>query len=219
MSISILKSHPDTINTPDVSYDVTYEGAVLQTFERNGYDDSDFIAIVWDEAEGRTRNVEYATTRGWTYANSAVVDATPDVLAKAQAYLRECAVNALVAHEAALARLATPGKLVRILPTPTGRDRRSRGQVLPAGSTGYVAAREVDVYNTPRYAAKYGHLEAFKVALQYEGRMVWLPEDAVEVVDPEAYEIDRATAEARVPAAERFTNFHTAVPGYINMVG
>ncbi len=59
----------------------THKGLVLSLGERNGYDDSDFYAIVWDEAEGQTKQVPYATTRGWTYPNWAGVDATPEVLA------------------------------------------------------------------------------------------------------------------------------------------
>jgi hypothetical protein len=63
----------------------TYAGAVLDTYERNGYDDSDFYAIVWDDPTQSIKTVEYATTRGWTYANSAKVDATAEVTAKAKA--------------------------------------------------------------------------------------------------------------------------------------
>ena len=33
-------------------HEVSYEGAVLSTGEVNGYDDSDFYAVVWDEASG-----------------------------------------------------------------------------------------------------------------------------------------------------------------------
>ena len=55
----------------------SYVGAVLETYERNGYDDSDFLAVVWDGEQVTTR--EYASTRGWTYHNAASVDATPQV--------------------------------------------------------------------------------------------------------------------------------------------
>jgi len=33
----------------------TYADAVLQTWEHNGYNDSDWFAAVWDEAEQRDR--------------------------------------------------------------------------------------------------------------------------------------------------------------------
>lgn len=65
----------------------TYEGAVLRLRERNGYDDSDFYALVWDEEQQATREIMYATTRGWTYHNGASIDATHDVIEKAVAYM------------------------------------------------------------------------------------------------------------------------------------
>lgn len=69
--------------------EITYAGAVLATGEHNYHDDSDFYAVVWDAAEGRVREVEYATTRGWTYHNGADIDATDDVKAAALAWYRE----------------------------------------------------------------------------------------------------------------------------------
>ncbi|QDN94948.1 hypothetical protein FNV58_01050 (plasmid) [Streptomyces sp. RLB1-9] len=67
----------------------TYEGAVLRLRERNGYDDSDFYALVWDEEQQRVREIQYATTRGWTYHNGASIDATHEVIAKAVAQMTE----------------------------------------------------------------------------------------------------------------------------------
>lgn len=65
----------------------TYEGAVLRLRERNGYDDSDFYALVWDEEQQATREIMYATTRGWTYHNGANIDATHEVIEKAVAHM------------------------------------------------------------------------------------------------------------------------------------
>ena len=65
----------------------TFAGCVLCTREYNGPDDSDFYAVVWDEEQGRCRAVEYASTRGWTYPNSASVDATSEAVFKAKAWL------------------------------------------------------------------------------------------------------------------------------------
>jgi len=64
----------------------SYEGATLCMRERNYYHDSDFYAVVWDEVEQETKYIEYATTRGWTYANGARVDATDEIKAKAAEY-------------------------------------------------------------------------------------------------------------------------------------
>ncbi len=67
-----------TENGRGVEFETEYENRVLYDGERNYYDDSDFYAIVWDETEGKMKNVMYATTRFWTYANSASVDFTPE---------------------------------------------------------------------------------------------------------------------------------------------
>ena len=63
-----------------------YKGCVLRKWEHNGYDDSDFYADVWDEAEQRVKSIEYATTRFWTYHLGAVVDATPEARGCAEAW-------------------------------------------------------------------------------------------------------------------------------------
>ena len=42
---------------------MTYVGCVLSTREKNYHDDSDFYALVWDEAAQRIRSIEYDTTR------------------------------------------------------------------------------------------------------------------------------------------------------------
>lgn len=71
------------------AHEITFEGRVLDTFERNMYDDSDFCAIVLDDNNGdpKIRVITYATTRGWTYHNHCAVDATPEVVAAAEALL------------------------------------------------------------------------------------------------------------------------------------
>ena len=54
------------------------KGCVVKMREMNGYHDSDFYATYWNGEEF----VEtcYASTRGWTYPNGAMCDATPEVL-------------------------------------------------------------------------------------------------------------------------------------------
>lgn len=59
---------------------VSWEGKVIRTGEMNGYDDSDFYALVWDAEKGEARSITYASTSSWTYHNKATVDATPEVL-------------------------------------------------------------------------------------------------------------------------------------------
>lgn len=155
MSIKILnmtKVHEAGIDLNRESYsdkcaaclDVTYEGAVLDMTERNGYDDSDFYAVVWDEAEGRVKSIQYATTRGWTYCNGASIDATPEVQEKAAAWYRA----ELIAREERniRAELAAPhvGALVRVI----------RGRKVPKGFEGRVLslAKVVNPYTpAPRF--------------------------------------------------------------------
>lgn len=65
----------------------TYVGACISESERNGYHDSDFYMQVWDEAEGKVKSICFASTRGWSYpCLASKVDATPEVLAKVEAY-------------------------------------------------------------------------------------------------------------------------------------
>ena len=91
-----------------------WQGLVLDKGEINGYDDSDFFAVVWDPEAGCTRNVEYASTRGWTYCNSATIDATPEVRAAAEAYLAERRRLAAIEQAKAEARIPKRGRRVRI---------------------------------------------------------------------------------------------------------
>lgn len=63
-----------------------YVGQVLSLREYNGYHDSDFSAIVWDFDKGEPINIEYGTTRFWSYPNTAGIDATPEVLSAFKAY-------------------------------------------------------------------------------------------------------------------------------------
>jgi len=68
---------------PDGSRSVVYaEGRTLATYEVNGYDDSDFIAVAVT-LDGEVKSVEYASTR-YGGGGHAQADATPDLHAHAQ---------------------------------------------------------------------------------------------------------------------------------------
>ena len=64
-----------------------YKGAVLYLRESNGYDDSDFIAMIWNGE--KFFEVCYASTRGWTYPCSASVDASPELMDQYRKYLKD----------------------------------------------------------------------------------------------------------------------------------
>lgn len=67
-----------------------YVGCVLDTYEHNGYDDSDWYAICWDEEKQELVHIEYDTTRagGGGYAR---IDATEDVILKVYRHYKEIA--------------------------------------------------------------------------------------------------------------------------------
>lgn len=160
---------------------VSYKGAVLDTRERNGYDDSDFYARVWDEESGTVKDIEYATTRGWTYGNSADIDATPEVVAKANAYYAKLALGRLKEAAAVAARTPAIGKTVKVV----------KGRKVPLGTVG-----EVFFYGEGAY---FGPVPRFKSgAWSTKGTMrvgfktptgvkFFTAASNVEVLDPEEY--------------------------------
>lgn len=64
----------------------SWHGLVIAEFEKNFRDDSDFYAVVWDEAIQAPRKILYATTRAWSYPCSCVVDASQEVIAEFEAF-------------------------------------------------------------------------------------------------------------------------------------
>ena len=55
------------------------KGKVVSLREANGYHDSDFYATFLND-NGEFVDYCYASTRGWTYANGATIDATPETM-------------------------------------------------------------------------------------------------------------------------------------------
>jgi len=82
-------------------YDL-YAGRVLDVYERNGYDDSDFVAIVWMGEEEGAVHVEYGSTAYYS-TSSASVDATEEVKAAYEAWREEQARREREAKEQDLA--------------------------------------------------------------------------------------------------------------------
>jgi hypothetical protein len=121
--------------------ETTHVGLVLSLGENNGYDDSDFYAIVWNPELGATERIEYATTRGWTYPNSAWVDATPEVQAAYEAYRARLAEERRVQLEMEEARTPRVGKSVMVM----------RGRKIPIGTVGVVFWAGADKFRTRLY--------------------------------------------------------------------
>lgn len=106
---------------------VCYTGCVLCTREENGYDDSDFYAVVWSEKQEQLIRVDYASTRYYSIGH-AVVDATPEVLAKARAWLEEWYVKRARVQAERESEFVKVGRKVKVV----------RGRKVPVGTTGVV---------------------------------------------------------------------------------
>lgn len=155
---------------------VEYAGAVLQTYERNGSDDSDFIAIVWDAESRAFRHIEYASTRGWSYANGAKVDATPDVIEAARdrmyelyrVALREDAARQSVKLEVGKRARVVAGRkvphgttweVVDIRDNQYDRTNKRVTLVADAGERVYTYAANVAVSNPEDYMPSFAELD------------------------------------------------------------
>lgn len=165
----------------------SHVGMVLREYERNGRDDSDFYAVVWLPAEGRTEHIQYATTRGWTYPNSAVVDATPEVRAAYQVYREQKAERLRQAAQAEEDKHPRVGKKVKVV----------RGRKIPIGTVGEVVwFGENSYYRESRYSngmfkalMGYEHYnpEKWRVGIRLlDGSRVFTAATNVEVVQKEA---------------------------------
>jgi hypothetical protein len=129
----------------------SWTSCVVATGERNGYHDSDFYAIVWDDETQLPKTIEYATTRSWTYHNHASVDASPEIMAKYNAHkaLLRAKYEALKAEQAAQqaiedAKKPAVGKEVRSL-TIRGKNKGVIGLVRRIQPGSYPNRNEVAV--------------------------------------------------------------------------
>lgn len=156
----------------EIWMETTHVGLVLSTGEYNGYDDSDFYAVVWNEEAGHTERVTYASTRGWTYPNGAAVDATAEVQAK---YAARCEqITAELRARRAAEQAATPakGKRARTVRNVKGKS------AIEAGVTGTVFWVGQDNLAKSRYGAAPKLRVGFKAD---DGRKVFIAANAVEV--------------------------------------
>lgn len=162
---------------------LSYIGAVLGTYERNGYDDSDFIAIVWDGE--RIRHIRYASTRGWTYHNGVKVDATPEVIAAATEWARDRYITAAIADAETERVTPSKGRMVRSL-TKSGKNKGVTGEVRWYGVDDYASART------------YGYYAPMKVGIKVEGeaKLRYVPANKVEVIDPQPINLHSIVARA-----------------------
>jgi len=145
------------------------EGAVVALREMNGYDDSDFYATYYDPESDSFKEIMYATTRGWTYAAGAAIDATVEVAAKYEAYL-DAQYKAAKKRAAELeAKKPRKGKRCRIL-AKRGKAAKFAGQV---GEIFWTGERR-SAYGTWSYGTRVG--------VDVNGERVFVNEGGIEVV-------------------------------------
>lgn len=142
-----------------------FVGCVLDQYEHNGRDDSDWYAIVWDDNEKRIREVEYDTTRaaggGW-----AQIDATEETLRKVYNYYREIGRSMFdTTTNPAQAKKVRKGDTVKVI----------RGRKVPKGTVGKV------FWVGSRYNC-YTHEDEDRVGIEVNGEKMFLPAEYVEVI-------------------------------------
>lgn len=166
---------------PSDAFEVSYQGAVLATRERNMHDDSDFYAIVWDGE--RLKSVTYGTTRAWTYPNHAEADATPEVLAEVRAWLLPQVVTVRV--NAIRRQVENPAILYRNVVV-------ARGRKVAKGTTG-----QVDLISL----SNFDNTERIRIRL-LDGTHVWTAARNCDVVAPEAVDEDAIRHQVRAHLRE-----------------
>ena len=111
------RGHLDIIETKE-----SYVGRVLETYEENGYNDSDFYAVVWDDETESILHKQYATTRFYSNGYGAKIDATPEIIEKATAERKARFLKSAIEKDEETAKTVAKGKMVEI-----NRGRKNRG--------------------------------------------------------------------------------------------
>ena len=111
------RGHLDIIETKE-----SYVGRVLETYEENGYHDSDFYAVVWDDETNSILHKQYSTTRFYSNGYGAKIDATPEIVAKATAERKTRFLKSAIEKDEETAKTVAKGKMVEI-----NRGRKNRG--------------------------------------------------------------------------------------------
>jgi hypothetical protein len=94
----------------------THIGVCIHDREHNGYDDSDFYMLVWNEEKQYAEEICFASTRGWAYpCYASKPDATKEVMDKYNAW--KIARNKAKEDSIKDKELHTPnvGKMVKII--------------------------------------------------------------------------------------------------------
>lgn len=149
-----------------------FKGAVLDTYEMNGYDDSDWYAIVWDAEKSAVHTVMYDTTRAAAMGR-ATIDATPDAIEKAYDF----AFKVKFESEIKDFKIVAPGKHVKSL-TKKGKT---------VGAVGTVVRFENSKFDSA-WSARYNPTKVAIVKVTdrtnvHYGRNLYIAPDKLEVTD------------------------------------
>ena len=200
------KSIYETVDTVIYLYD-THIGLCLEDREENGHDDSDFYMLVWNpETQSIDRNV-FATTRGWSYpCYGSRPDATPEVRAAAQAYLRKRYLDSIKLQNSKDARTPAFGKTVKVV----------KGRKVAIGTTGEICWTGTSDFGVSRYGT-WGKAKMRVGIRLLDGSKVFTDASNVEVLNPEKYE--KPVADLEYTAAQYTpSTFVTSVSaGYVFM--
>lgn len=177
----------ETLNSQAIGTEETFTGAVLATGEMNGRDDSDFYAVVYDAKLDSVYRVEYATTR-FAGGGSASIDATPEVMALAEAAMARSFYEEWKHYNADQAEKVEVGKEV-VSTTTRGKNKGIRGT---------VKVRCAGRAFRPVYS-EWAKPEDRVCIVTADGSEVWMNVSAVAVEDPAQYL--RPVAEGREKAA------------------
>jgi hypothetical protein len=171
-------------------------GLCLFEREHNGYDDSDFYMTVWNPEKQAPESFCFASTRGWSYpCYGSHPDATEDVKAAYDAYLRQQEADAREHARKREAMTPSTGRRVRITAAVRGKakvDAGETGTVFWFGANTFAnrygsryltpmqrsIGRDLHaVYGDPRDGMRCG------VQLDRDGRKVFLNAQKVEVIE------------------------------------
>jgi ribosomal protein S12 len=150
--------------------ETSYVGRVVSLRERNGYDDSDFYATVWDDTTDSPKEIEYASTRGWTYPNGATVDAPEEIKAKYAAWKRQKAIEATLRDNREKAATVAENKPCKVV----------KGRKIARGLVVNVLRVMPSQFN------KYDKVARVQLP---DGKLVWTNVNNLEVANPEQYEL------------------------------
>ena len=120
---------------------IAHVGTTLSTYEVNGYHDSDWYAVVYNEQTGKLDHVEFATTRFPCNAECKV-DATPEIAQKALKVMTEQILKGLIARKEKELSAVNVGSQVLI-----SKGRTAKGKT---GEIFWIGGEQRYGYNTVR---------------------------------------------------------------------